>query len=231
MPPVRIVWCVRLDAASPQGNRPTWRRLVVVAATVGVLLAVAVLLLESADDKPSSPGLPAAAPSTRIQPPTASVPSRVASEAPRPTPPGRPIRLEIPLLALDAPVVPIRLGADRVLAPPADPQLLGWWSGGARPGDVSGRALITGHTVHTGGGVFDDLVRVQKGDLLRVRTTAGTLRYRVASVRVYGKASLAKRAERVFSQAGPGRLVLINCADWNGEVYLSNAVVTAVPSV
>jgi hypothetical protein len=48
-------------------------------------------------------------------------------------------------------------------------------------------------------------------------------------VHIYSKGSLAQRAERVFSQDVPGRLVLITCEDWDGERYLSNVVVTAAP--
>ncbi|RYP81617.1 class F sortase [Nocardioides guangzhouensis] len=217
--------------ASAHGHRVTRPRRVVAVAVLGAVF-VGVLVLaggtfRGATDHQERPDRSTVA--GAVDTPSPAQPSPPAS-APGPTRPGRPVRLEIPVLALDAPVVPISLGADRVLVPPADTQVLGWWSGGAQPGAARGSALITGHTVHTGGGVFDDLARVHKGDLLRVRTTTGTLRYRASSVRVYRKASLAQHAERVFSQAVPGRLVLINCADWNGAVYLSNTVVTAAPS-
>jgi LPXTG-site transpeptidase (sortase) family protein len=83
--------------------------------------------------------------------------------------------------------------------------------------------------VHTGGGAFDDLETLRRGDRVTVRTTKGTVRYAVTGVTVYRKATLAKDAERVFRQTGPGRLVLVTCEDWNGSVYLSNAVVFADP--
>jgi LPXTG-site transpeptidase (sortase) family protein len=141
---------------------------------------------------------------------------------------GRPIRLLVPRLHVDAPVVPI--GAPgRILVPPGDPQMLGWWDGGAVPGSAHGGALITGHTVHTGGGAFDDLETLRRGDTLRVRTSKGPIRYEVTGVTVYRKASLARDAAKVFRQRGPGRLVLITCEDWNGTTYLSNAVVFADP--
>ena len=46
---------------------------------------------------------------------------------------------------------------------------------------------------------------------------------------IYRKATLARDAAKVFRQDGPGRLVLITCEDWNGTMYLSNAVVFADP--
>ena len=60
-------------------------------------------------------------------------------------------------------------------------------------------------------------------------TGKGVIDYRVTQVEIYRKARIADHAERIFSQSGPGRLVLITCEDWNGEIYLSNVVVYADP--
>ena len=141
---------------------------------------------------------------------------------------GRPNRLIVPELHVDAPVVRIA-APDQVLTPPSDPRTLGWWDDGAVPGAAYGGALITGHTVHDGGGAFDNLETLRKGDRVRVRTGKGTIRYAVTGVTVYRKATLAKDADKIFRQTGPGRLVLITCEDWNGVTYLSNAVVFADP--
>jgi LPXTG-site transpeptidase (sortase) family protein len=148
-------------------------------------------------------------------------------EPPRPHP-GVPVRLVVPALHVDAPVVPIT-APDGVLLPPSDPRTLGWWRDGAQPGAATGSALITGHTVHTGGGAFDDLETLAPGDEVRVETGQGQVRYVVSMVRVYRKSTLARDAQRLFSQTVPGRLVLITCEDWNGSTYLSNAVVVALP--
>jgi LPXTG-site transpeptidase (sortase) family protein len=142
--------------------------------------------------------------------------------------PGAPRRLEVPALDIDAPVVPIEAPGG-VLTPPADPQVLGWWAAGAKPGARLGSALVTGHTVHAGGGAMDDLEQLDTGDRVWMRTDRGRVGYQVRSVVVLGKGELAERAERLFSQQAPGRLVLITCEDWNGQEYLSNVVVTAVP--
>lgn len=113
------------------------------------------------------------------------------------------------------------------LTPPADARTVGWWSAGAQPGAKRGSAVITGHTVHNGGGAFDDLDQLGKGATVVVTTTRGQLRYRVTGVTTYRKKSLAAHAQEVFDQNVPGRLVLITCEDWNGEIYLSNVVVVA----
>lgn len=160
--------------------------------------------------------------------PTSSGPVLEASPAPRVT--GMPTGVSIPALDVNAPVLPITAPGG-VLIPPSDPQQLGWWADGAKPGAARGSALVTGHTVHTGGGALDDLEILTRGDLVKVSTSNGVITYAVRTTKVYGKGSLARHAPRLFSQTVPGRLVLITCEDWDGERYLSNVVVTAVPSV
>ena len=150
-------------------------------------------------------------------------PSRTAGPA---AAAGVPLSLVVPKLGVDVPVIRIKT-VKGVLVPPSDPQVVGWWAAGARPGAAWGGALLTGHTMHLGGGVFDDLEKLKARDDVRVRTPNGVLRYAVSGVTIYRKASLAKDAERVFSQTVPGRLVLVTCEDWNGQIYLSNTVVFA----
>ena len=143
--------------------------------------------------------------------------------------PGDPLRLQIPTLAVDASVDPI-LAPGGVLTPPSDPQVLGWWADGARPGEARGSALVTGHTVSTGGGALDDLEELGEGDAIRVSSARTRTVYSVESVRVLAKGDLAVRAEQLFDQDVAGRLVVVTCEDWDGEEYLSNVVVTATPT-
>ena len=164
------------------------------------------------------------------------VPATTFAAAPRPDPPpaeplpdGRPLRVGVPELGIDAPVVPITAPGG-VLTPPDDPQVLGWWSAGAQPGARRGSALITGHTVHTGGGALDHLEQLRTGDRVWVTTDAGRIEYAVTGVDVLGKGELAQRAPAIFDQSVQGRLVLVTCEDWNGVEYLSNVVVTAAPA-
>ena len=145
---------------------------------------------------------------------------------PLPAKPGRPSRISIPSLGVSAPVVGIAAD-DGELIPPSNPSKVGWWSGGALPGARRGSAVITGHTVHDGGGAFDDLEQLRSGDVVTVTTSRGRLNYRVTGVTTYRKQSLARNAASVFDQNVAGRLVLITCEDWTGKVYLSNVVVVA----
>ena len=142
--------------------------------------------------------------------------------------PGVPRRVVIQRLRMDAPVVPIST-VGNALTPPSDPQLLGWWAAGARPGARTGSALVTGHTVHTGGGAMDNLERMRPGDRVTVYTGRGIIPYDVRSVEIFNKGSVAQHAQRLFSQEVGGRLVLVTCEDWDGTRYLSNVVVVARP--
>lgn len=140
----------------------------------------------------------------------------------------RPRLVVVPALGVRAAVAPIGLDGHS-LTPPADPTRVGWWTGGARPGAPSGTAVLTGHTVHTGGGAFDRLDELVPGDDVRVRRTGGTVAYEVRSVEVLSRAELAHRSAGIFRQVGAPRLVLVTCEDWDGTAYRSNVVVSAEP--
>ena len=204
-------------------------------SALGLALAVVggVAVARSAPDAPSARGAAGAEPSPYVVQPAVRFEAADSPE-PSPAPPsahpavGAPQRVIIPRLGVDAPVVGID-APDGVLLPPDDPQVLGWWRSGARAGEARGSALVTGHTVSSGGGALDDLETLRPGDRVRVRTSGGVIGYAVTGVTVYRKARLAEDAARVFSQTVPGRLVLITCEEWNGTAYLSNAVVFAEP--
>lgn len=134
----------------------------------------------------------------------------------------------MPSLGVSARVLGIRARGGSLI-PPSNPRLVGWWSDGAQPGATKGSAIITGHTVHDGGGAFDDLDELTAGDAVTVTTGRGAINYVVSSVTIYRKKTLAKQAAQLFNQGVPGRLVLVTCEDWDGTAYLSNAVVIAVP--
>lgn len=141
-----------------------------------------------------------------------------------------PRRLQIKAIGVDARVVPVSVGADAVLDPPADYHEVGWWDASARPGAGRGQTVVTGHTVHTGGGAMDRIGRLRPGQKVDVVTRRGTMRYRVQRVRVLSQAALARDAVRLFGQrGGSGRLVLVSCTGWNGSSYDSNVVVLASP--
>ncbi len=138
-----------------------------------------------------------------------------------------PAELRLPALGVVASVSSIGLGDSLTLVPPSDYTTVGWWAQGAQPGAPTGTAIMAGHTVHTGGGALDNLENLRVGDEVFVSRPQGDLVYDVSSVTIYRKGKLAEQAATVFAQDGPGRLAVVTCEDWNGSIYLSNAVVIA----
>jgi LPXTG-site transpeptidase (sortase) family protein len=144
--------------------------------------------------------------------------------------PAKPVRLVIPALKIRAQILPIEVGDDQVLDPPSDPRDVGWWKRSARPGATHGQTVLTGHTVHTGGGVMDKLGKLRKGQIVKVVTRKGPMVYRTSKVVTWSKAELAKKSVQLFGQKRDDeRLVLITCSGWTGSEYTSNVVAFAEP--
>lgn len=141
---------------------------------------------------------------------------------------GPPVRVRVPRLDVDARVLPIS-GQGGELVPPVDPQVLGWWQEGRRVGAAAGAAVITGHTVHTGGGALDELGTLRRGDTFTVVTEAGAIVYLVRWQHDYPTSELAARAHRLFGQGDFHRLLLVTCSGWNGHGYDNSSVVLARP--
>ena len=199
---------------------------------VGLAVCAVVLTVDYLGDPPSAPdsstnrlAQPRSSPSS---PPPSLEAEALAVPPSREPDAGAATRVEVEALGIDVPVVPIHLEVS-TLVPPSDPQTLGWWADGAAPGDKRGSAIITGHTVHTGGGALDDLETLLPGDEFDVRTVTGRIRYEVSRVEVLDKDRVRRASPRLFSQDVRGRVVLITCEDWDGTGYNSNVVVIAHP--
>jgi LPXTG-site transpeptidase (sortase) family protein len=144
--------------------------------------------------------------------------------------PARPIQLVVPSLGIRATILPIEVNSQNVLDPPGDVKEVGWWKRSVRPGADHGQTVLTGHTVHTGGGVMNRLGQLQKGKVVRVVTPKGTMVYRTTQVLTLTKAQLAKRSAELFGQRrSTNRLVLVTCTGWTGKDYTSNTIVFATP--
>ena len=141
-----------------------------------------------------------------------------------------PTGLTVPALDLKARVAPIEVTPDGNLDPPGDLSAVGWWQRSAPAGARSGQTVLTGHSVHTGGGVMDELEDLERGDRVKVFHDGALMPYAVTEVQIWSKAELAEQAEAIFAQdREQGRLVLITCEDWNGSAWDSNVVVFARP--
>ena len=88
---------------------------------------------------------------------------------------GAPQRIKIKAIGVDARVVPVSVGPDAVLDPPANYRQVGWWDASARPGASRGQTVVTGHTVHTGGGSMNQIDRLRPGQKVDVVVLASPL--------------------------------------------------------
>jgi len=128
-------------------------------------------------------------------------------------------------------IVPVSLRGG-ALGLPADPRTIGWWTGGAAPGDSHGRAVLAGHvdSAAKGFGALEVLATVRLGDSIRVKDAAKAEHvYTVSARHSYPKQALPPI---LFRHDGPPQLILITCAgrfDPNTRHYADNLVVLADP--
>jgi LPXTG-site transpeptidase (sortase) family protein len=163
------------------------------------------------------------APPAETLAPPASAPT--VARSPRPTP--RPVRLDIAGIDLSTKLIRLGLAEDRTVEVPTDPDRAGWFDEGPAPG-ATGSSVILGHVDSvTGPAVFARLDELERGDLVRVRRTDGSvLAFEVVRVALYANADFP--AQQVYATPGARRLNLVTCggeydADRGG--YQSNLVV------
>ena len=142
-----------------------------------------------------------------------------------------PVRLSIPAIGVNAPVMQLGLGPGDVLAVPplADHNLTGWWDGGPSPGQ-DGPAVIVGHIDSaTGPSVFYDLRYLKAGDTVTITLADG----KTAAFRVTGLQQTLKTAfptQAVYGSVPYPALRLVTCGgtfDYATGHYLSSIIVFA----
>jgi predicted outer membrane protein len=145
-----------------------------------------------------------------------------------------PIRLALPGIVADAPVVPVATGRDGQLQVPKSPATVGWWAAGAAPGSAGGTVLLVGHvdSARHGRGVFAPLWDVPVGTSVAVTTGDGAMhRYRIVARRIYRQEALPSN---LFRGASMPRLALVTCiSPYNASEhrYTQNLVLYGVPIV
>lgn len=183
-------------------------------------------------------GAVAPAPPVRHLPQAVAAPGaaplpEAADRAPTPAatvPTGPPTRLRVPVIGVDAAVVPVVVDAAGALGVPDDPRVVGWWSAAARPGAAVGPVVLDGHvdTYRDGPGALFHLADLLPGDEVFVDTADGAVRYVVRSAARHPKGRIPAE---VFAP-GPPRVVLISCGgpfDRTLRHYADNVVVVAGP--
>ncbi|KOG11407.1 hypothetical protein ADK35_35200 [Streptomyces viridochromogenes] len=144
-----------------------------------------------------------------------------------------PVRLRIPAIGVDTPVIRLGLAPDgTVEVPPiAADDRAGWYRHSPTPGQV-GPSVLLGHvTVGAyGDGVFRDLARLRRGDRIVARRKDGsTAEFAVTAVRTVAKADFP--ADDVYGDVDRPELRLITCGGpREGEEYRDNVIVFATLS-
>lgn len=169
-------------------------------------------------------------------------PSRPATRSPSARPSAKtaralgrsvPVRLRIPAIGVDTPLMRLGLASDgSVQVPPvtADDRA-GWYQYSPTPGQI-GPSVILGHaTVGAyGDGVFRQLARLRRGERIVARLENGTTAvFAVGSVRTVAKADFP--VDAVYGDVDRPELRLITCGGpRTGDGYRDNVIVFAALS-
>ena len=153
-----------------------------------------------------------------------------AHHKPTPLPYSVPVRLRIPTISLNAPLVELGLDPSGQLQVPNNHNrnLAGWYSGGVAPG-AAGNAIIDGHVdTKQGPAVFFLLGALHKGDTIEVdRKDGRAALFAVDAIEVYAKDAFP--SARVYGPTADPELRLITCG--GGYTvrtgYLGNVVLYA----
>ncbi|NUP48341.1 MAG: class F sortase [Catenulispora sp.] len=143
-----------------------------------------------------------------------------------------PLRVKVPSVGIDAPLIRLGLDADGAVAVPpmAAPAEAGWFTGNPTPGE-RGAAVIVGHVdTEYGRAVFYPLGNVQPGALVVVdRADKKHAQFRVTSVEVVDKGRFpAQRVYGTGEDVDTAQLRLITCGGaFDGKHYADNLVVYA----
>nr|WSW69354.1 class F sortase [Streptomyces sp. NBC_00995] len=126
--------------------------------------------------------------------------------------PSAPVRITIPAIRVDAPMMRLGLGPDGSLdVPPAgNTDLVGWYQDGPPPG-ARGTAIVAGHVDNAQGpSVFYDLGSMKKGSTVEVlRRDGRTAVFSVDAIEVYDNEDFPDR--RVYGASQHASLRLITC--------------------
>jgi sortase (surface protein transpeptidase) len=142
----------------------------------------------------------------------------------------RPVRVRVPGLGVDAPVVELGVAADGTLEVPGATTDVGWLRTSAVPG-AAGPAVLAGHVDSASGpAVFARLDELIEGDRVEVELEDGSaVVFRVVAVSRFPKDAFPTDA--VYGPAPTPQLRLITCGgefDRDARSYQDNVVVTAL---
>jgi LPXTG-site transpeptidase (sortase) family protein len=213
----------------------TWVKTLIVVAAVAVVAGIATVgLLASSggthhaarQQPPAVPAISAPAPA----PAALAAPNTPKAAPPKPAVPAMPVRVRIPEIGVDAPVMALGIEDGAIGAPPlTEGGNVSWFTGSSRPG-ASGPAVISGHVdTDAGPAVFYHLSALHDGDTIDVTRADGS----VATFVVDNSEFVVHAtfpANDLLKPGGASQLWLVTCAppfDYSTHEYLDNLLVHA----
>ncbi|WP_443073345.1 class F sortase [Streptomyces sp. NBC_01451] len=171
-----------------------------------------------------------ASPDASSPPPGSADGTHTSVKSARPVGRSAPVRLRVPALGVDTPVMRLGLASDgTVQVPPiTDHDQAGWYEHSPTPGQT-GPSVILGHVTvgEYGDGVFHDLTRLRRGEKIVARLENGTeTEFTVTSLRTVAKADFP--TDDVYGNVDRPELRLITCGGPRDETgYLDNVIAFA----
>ena len=159
---------------------------------------------------PATPGTPGAPTPTPTPVPPTATPTPVPPTATPVVIVGKPVKLKIPKIKVDANIEYVGLAADGAMDVPKNYDNTAWYQLGPRPGD-QGNSAIAGHVdSKTGKAVFWDLPKLQPGDEVFVVGDDGVERkFVVTAIESYNRTDAP--LDRIFGPSTNRHLNLITC--------------------
>lgn len=137
-------------------------------------------------------------------------PSTAPADQVTPPPDWTPTAIRVPKIKVDAPVDALGVDDKNTLEVPSDPIRVGWWSGGAQPGQRDPAVLVGHRDSSTGPAVFFELGDLVPGDEIEVdRADGSTARFMIERIESHPKTEFPTLS--VYGATESSSLRLITC--------------------
>jgi LPXTG-site transpeptidase (sortase) family protein len=195
------------------------------AAAVTALLVTAVVIAAAGVVTAVSRGIDGSKPVASALP----APRQAGGGVRHPTiePGAQPLRLRIPVIGVDTPLVALGLNGDGTLEVPRYEEA-GWFAGGSRPGETGASVLAAHVDSTTGPAVFHRLDDLEPGDEVFVDYRDATVGFAVRDTRSVTKTRFP--TQEVYGSTPAPELRLVTCAgdfDRRSGTYTANLIVWA----
>ncbi|WP_394276755.1 class F sortase [Luteococcus sp.] len=135
-----------------------------------------------------------------------------------------PTRATVGDLVRDTPVLSLGVAKDGSVATPpfSQPNSIGWYNLGPRPGDVTGKVVLTAHTFRNGGALGNAMHAskdgLRPGDVIRISDASGrTLCYRYTTSTKIAVKDYDPDSTVLYDAKGRHQLAIVTCWDFDAR--------------